>query len=253
MRLEGRVVVVTGAGRGIGAEISALFAQEGAIVVAADQDEEAAGAIAEKIRAAGGEATGHTVDVGDASQVEALVTAAAERYGKLDVMVNNAGIAEGGLLAELGEAVWERVLRVNLTGVFYGCKYAWPHLATTRGAIVNVASLGGIKAAPGFAAYGASKAGVIQLTQVAAIEGARLGIRANCVCPTWTETAMFEGSLARRPDPEALRERLRASVPLGRLGQPRDVACAVLYLASEEASFVTGVALPVDGGSLASL
>lgn len=185
--------------------------------------------------------------------MEALITTAIERFGRLDIMVNNAGIAAGGPLANIDEEVWGRVLAVNLNGVFFGCKYSWPHLSKTRGSIVNIASVGGVVALPGFAAYGASKAGVIQLTRVAAIEGAPLGIRANAVCPTWTETAMFEAALARRPDPAAVRDRLAGGIPLGRFGAPGYVASAALYLASEEASFVTGVALPVDGGSLASL
>jgi meso-butanediol dehydrogenase/(S,S)-butanediol dehydrogenase/diacetyl reductase len=221
--------------------------------VVADRDAEAARAIAKELDTAPAESLAVRVDVASAAQVQALIAAAVERFGRLDILVNNAGIAEGGPLADIDEELWSRVLAVNLSGVFFGCKYAWPHLTRTRGAIVNMASIGGAAALPGFAAYGASKAGVIQLTRVAAIEGAPLGIRANAVCPTWTETSMFEGSLARRLDPEEVRERLRASIPLGRFGTPRDVASAALYLASAEASFVTGVALPIDGGSLASL
>jgi NAD(P)-dependent dehydrogenase (short-subunit alcohol dehydrogenase family) len=253
MRLQGSVAVVTGGGRGIGAEICVLFAREGASVVVGDLDAAAAELTAEKAREASGESLALQVDVAAASQVEALIAGAIRRFGRLDIMVNNAGVAMGGRLADIDEELWDRVLAVNLRGVFLGCKYAWPHLSETGGSIVNIASVGGEVGLPGFAAYGASKAGVIQLTRVAAVEGAPLGIRANAVCPTWTETTMFEAALARRPDPAALRDRLRDGIPLGRFGTPADVASAALYLASEEASFITGVALPVDGGSLASL
>jgi NAD(P)-dependent dehydrogenase (short-subunit alcohol dehydrogenase family) len=252
MRLAGRVAVVTGGARGIGASICRLFAAEGAAVVVADRDAEAAEACAKEVATHAG-SLALQVDVASAAEVEALVAATIERFGRLDIMVNNAGIAAGGPLAEIEEDVWARVLAVNLSGVFFGCKYAWPHLGRTGGSIVNMASVGGSAALPGFAAYGASKAGVIQLTRVAAVEGAPLGIRANAVCPTWTETPMLEESLARRRDPESVRERLRAGIPLGRFGAPSDVASAALYLASDEAGFVTGVALPVDGGSLARL
>ncbi|MBV9279352.1 MAG: SDR family oxidoreductase, partial [Chloroflexi bacterium] len=164
---------------------------------------------------------------------------------------NNAGIGGGDVIESFDEEVWEQVLGVNLTGVLHGCKYAWPHLKKTRGAIVNMSSVAGLRGVPGFAAYGASKAGVLQLTRVAAREGAPYGIRANAICPTFIQTPMVASYLQGFDDPEATRKRLIHGIPLGRLGDPRDVAYAALYLASDEASFITGIALPVDGGATA--
>jgi meso-butanediol dehydrogenase/(S,S)-butanediol dehydrogenase/diacetyl reductase len=192
------------------------------------------------------------VDVADAAQVEAMVQAAVDAFGKLDVIVNNAGI--GGTPTPVPDTAledWDRLLAINLSGVFYGCKYAWPHLAQARGAIVNISSMAGLVSERGFAAYSASKSGVIGLTRACALDGARVGIRANAICPAFTQTKMVEELLTARGDPDAMRKAYARAIPMGRLGEPADIANAAVFLASDEASFVTGIALPVDGGLLA--
>jgi NAD(P)-dependent dehydrogenase (short-subunit alcohol dehydrogenase family) len=172
-----------------------------------------------------------------------------ERYGGLDVVVNNAGVTIVGAAHELAETDWDRELAVNLKSVYLVSKAAWPHLVERGGgALLATASIAGLWAIPADAAYCASKAGVIMLTKCLALDGAKAGIRANCVCPGFTETPMIEGYFADQPDPAAARRFAEAIHPLGRLGRPRDIADAFVYLASEEAAWVTGAALVVDGG-----
>jgi 3-oxoacyl-[acyl-carrier protein] reductase len=250
-RLEGKVALVTGGGSGIGRETALRFAQEGALVAAADLRGEAALATAAEI---GGGALGLELDVTRSVSIEAGLGTLTERFGGLDIVVNNAGVTIVGAAHDLSEGDWDRELATNLKSIYLVSKAAWPHLLERGGgAILVTASIAGIWAIPADAAYCASKAGAIMLTKCMALDGAKAGIRVNCVCPGFTETPMIEGYFADQPDPEAARAFAVSIHPLGRLGRPRDIADAFVYLASDEASWVTGTALVVDGGLISGI
>jgi NAD(P)-dependent dehydrogenase (short-subunit alcohol dehydrogenase family) len=230
-RLAGKVALVTGGGSGIGAETARRFREEGAAVVTGD------------LR--GGDLE---LDVTARASVDAALQEIVRRHGGLDVVVNNAGVTIVGAAHDLDEADWDRELDTNLKSVYLVSKAAWPLLVERGGAIVSTASIAGLWAIPADAAYCASKAGVVMLTKCMALDGAKAGIRVNCVCPGFTQTPMIDGYFADQPDPEAARAFAQRLHPLGRLGTPRDIADAFVYLASDEAAWVTGAALVVDGG-----
>jgi meso-butanediol dehydrogenase/(S,S)-butanediol dehydrogenase/diacetyl reductase len=245
-RLVGKTCLVTGAGSGIGRETALRFASEGARVAVADIRQDAAEATAREIGAA---ALAIGIDVTSAASVAVGIDAVCAAFGGLDVIVNNAGVTIVGAAHELSEDQWDRELATNLKSVYLVSKAAWPRLLERgAGAIVNTASIAGLWAIPADAAYCASKAGVIMLTKCMALDGAKSGIRVNCVCPGFTQTPMIDGYFRAQPDPEEARRFAERLHPLGRLGQPRDIADAIVYLASDEAAWVTGTALVVDGG-----
>jgi NAD(P)-dependent dehydrogenase (short-subunit alcohol dehydrogenase family) len=245
-RLKGTIALVTGAGSGIGKETALRFANEGALVAAADVRGEMARATADEI---GTGALPLLMDVTRAESIGEAMKSILERFGGIDVVVNNAGVTIVGAAHALAEDDWDRELATNLKSIYLVSREAWPHLvARGGGAILNTASIAGMWAIPADAAYCASKAGAIMLTKCMALDGAKAGIRVNCVCPGFTETPMIEGYFADQPDPEAARAFATGLHPLGRLGKPRDIADAFVYLASAEAAWVTGAALVVDGG-----
>jgi NAD(P)-dependent dehydrogenase (short-subunit alcohol dehydrogenase family) len=251
-RLDGKVAVITGAGSGIGRVAATLFAAEGAQLVVADVAADRADSAAADIIAAGGSATAVRVDVSDETEVGAMVEAAVTAYGGLHVLFNNAGIFpddDGGILDTPPET-WQKVMDVNLKGVWLGCRAAVPAMvASGGGSIVNVSSFVALMgAATAQMAYTASKGGVLALTRELAVEYARRGIRANSICPGPIETPLLAELLA---DPDRRQRRL-VHIPMGRFGRPEEIARAALFLASDEASFVTGSALVVDGGITAA-
>ncbi len=249
-RLAGKVALITGASRGIGAATARLFAQEGARVVLAARNEEAIAQLAEEIRAGGGEALTVQADVSNATSVEELVKRAVQTYGRLDLAVNNAGVAGGNKpLVEVSEETFDLVTAVNLKGVFLCLKYEIPAmLAAGGGAIVNVSSTVGLVGhgghGAGLAPYIASKHGVVGLTKAAALEYAAQHIRVNAVAFGTILTEVNQGWYAD----EQISQRMTSTIPLGRVADPREAAEAILWLCSDAASFVTGVTLPVDGG-----
>lgn len=188
------------------------------------------------------------LDVRSAASVRAAVVEAVERFGGLDTVVCNAGRPVVGPVHELAEEEWDDGLATNLKGVYLTARAAWPHLSARRGSITSTASVVGLWGSQGQAAYCAAKAAVVMLTRCLALDGAREGVRANCVCPGFVETPMLERFLDAQPDPAAARAAAAGLHPLGRLGAPRDIADAFVYLASDEAEWVTGTALVVDGG-----
>lgn len=256
-RLEGKVALVAGAGSsgsgwGNGKATAVLFAREGADVFAVDIDEAAAAATAAVIESEGGTCAVHAADIADAGAVARLVQACLERFGRIDVLHNNVGIASLGGVVEESEESWDRVLRVNLKSVFLTCKHVVPHMESAGGgAIVNVGSVGGLRyLGIDYASYAASKAGLAQLTQAIALQYAPLGIRANTIVPGLIDTPMVTAQLANAY-PGSIEDALAARArqcPMGRLGDAWDVAHAALYLASDEARYVTGAQLVVDGG-----
>ncbi len=250
-RLAGRVAVVSGAAAGIGRATAELFAEEGARVVLADIAGEAVREAAAAIREAGGEALAVAADVSEETGVEAVIGAAERGLGPVEVLVNNAGVELKKLVEDTSLAEWERILRTNLTSAFLMSRRVVPGMKERRrGAIVMNSSVGNFIAATRSSAYGASKAGMMALARGLALEGAPYGIRVNAVCPGVIATPMNERNLARAEDPEAMRRSWYEVTPLGRLGTPRDVAHAILFLASDESSFVTGLPLVIDGGRL---
>jgi NAD(P)-dependent dehydrogenase (short-subunit alcohol dehydrogenase family) len=251
-RLDGKVAVITGAGSGIGRVAASLFAAEGAQVVVADVAADQAESAVAEIVGAGGSATAVTVDVSDESQVTAMVATAVRTYGGLHVLFNNAGIFpddDGGILDTPPET-WQKVMEVNLKGVWLGCRAGVPAMLDSGGgSIVNVASFVALMgAATAQMAYTASKGGVLAMTRELAVEYARRGIRANSICPGPIETPLLAELLA---DP-GRRQRRLVHIPVGRFGRPEEIAKAALFLASDDASFVTGSALVVDGGITAA-
>jgi len=253
-RLDGKVALITGAASGIGASSARLMAYEGAAVVLTDIDAERGRAIAEEI---GDRAVFVSHDVTDADQWQAAIAAAVERFDALHVLVNSAGIFATGNVEETELADWRRIHAVDLDAVFLGCKYAVPeiarHTASIGGSIINISSISGIVAGANIAAYNSAKAGVRLLTKSVALHCARkaYNIRCNSVHPTFVDTPLLDDIRVRMGD-EAMHDRLARQIPLGRLGQVDEIAWAVVFLASDEASFITGAELLVDGGATAT-
>lgn len=250
-RLDGKVAVITGAGSGMGREACAVFASEGARIAGIDLDATPLDVTASLVRDAGGEIETFVADVADEEQVRDAIEGAVARFGALHVLYNNAGVLwrdrDLGVL-DTDEAVWDRVLGINLKGIVWVCKYGVPELIRAGGgAIVNVGSLSALlgDTVPQDA-YTASKGAVIALTRSLAVQFAAHGVRANCIHPGFVDTPM---QTIRTSDP-AWVEGALAAIPLGRLGTPRDVVNAALFLASDEASYITGIELIVDGGTM---
>lgn len=249
-RFASRVALITGGGSGIGEATAKRFAQEEAAVVIVDINAAGAQRVVDEICAAGGRASACHADVTDATESAAMIRHAVDTYGRLDVLHNNATSAGLGLIADMSTDEWNRTVAVNLTAPFLATKFALPvMIAQGGGAIVNMSSAAGVMAEHGLSAYGAAKAGIISLTRSTATEYARHRIRANCVCPGGVATPP---TMALMAAVEGVQDRVLQAHPLGRLGTPEEIASAILFLASDEASFITGTALMVDGGSLAT-
>jgi meso-butanediol dehydrogenase/(S,S)-butanediol dehydrogenase/diacetyl reductase len=245
-RFAGQTVLVTGAGSGIGAATARRFAIEAASLVLVDQDGDKLRDMAQTLDRAG--ALTITADVADPDAVQEFVRQAVNRFGRLDVLVNNAGVVTTGGVADTPLAEWRRIMATDLDGVFYCTRAAVPHLIATKGCIVNVSSVSGLGGDWGMSCYNAAKGAVTNFTRALALDLGEKGVRVNAVNPTFTRTGMTKD---RQQDPELL-AKFRARIPMGRVGEPEDVADAIAFLASHDARFITGVNLPVDGGLSAS-
>ncbi len=234
-RFEGKVAIVTGGANGIGAAVVERLAGEGAKVMIADMAEPAAMA---------GNVAFRKTDVTSQQQVAVVVEAAVEKWGRLDILVNNAGMGHLGFTSTMEQADWEKVFAVNTTAVFLCCKAAIPHMQARGGAIINIASISGLGGDYAMPAYNASKGAVVNYTRSLAMECAQYGIRVNAVCPGLVQTAMSEAAIARQED----RDYWFGLIPMGRAAQPSEMAGVVAFLASDDASYMTGVNVPVDGG-----
>ncbi|MCC7106197.1 MAG: SDR family oxidoreductase [Chloroflexi bacterium] len=247
MRLANKVAIVTGASSGIGLATATRFVREGASVIVADLREPPEAL--RSLQTAEARVTYVQTDVTDGGSVRHMADACMEIHGRIDILYNNAGFAIQGPVTELAEASWERVLKTNTTGVFLGCKYVLPHMvARQSGVIVNTASTFGLIGQPNLPAYCASKSAVIGLTRQVALDYARYNIRCNCLCPGPTFTPNIQSHYGNLDALDARGKYLVSTVPLGRMARPEEIAAAVLFLASDEASYVTGSALVVDGG-----
>jgi NAD(P)-dependent dehydrogenase (short-subunit alcohol dehydrogenase family) len=245
MRLAGKVAIITGAGSGIGRGTANLFAKEGATVVIAEIDPETGQRTADEITAAGGTATFVQTDVHEEDQIKLMVAETVNRYGRLDVLMNNAYWNKGGTVVELERADWDRSLNVMVRAIYLGAKYAVPEMIKSGGgSIINIASVHGLLAAARGAAYEPAKAAVINLSREIAVDFGPQGIRCNAICPGLIVT---EKSEERFKDP-AVEARAAMVYPVRRSGRPIDIAYGALYLASDESTFVTGTALVIDGG-----
>jgi len=254
MKLQDKVAIVTGAGKGIGQGIARVFVKYGAKVVVADWDEDAGLRTADELRRSGGDAIFVKCDVSNEEQVKAMIQAAIASYGRLNILVNNAGIGVYKTVLDTTSEDWDRCLGVNLKGVFLCSKYAIPHIkAAGGGAIVNIASVHSYQNVGGTAPYAASKGGVVALTRVMAIDHGRDNIRVNAICPGWIDTPLIQGIFAASPDPEEAKRAVERRQILGRLGRPEEVGEAAAFLASDEASYITGASLMVDNGMTAQL
>lgn len=257
MKLENRVAVVTGGGSGIGAAICRAFAQEGAHVAVTDLRQEAAAEVAATIRAENGKAEAWAMNVADRTDVESAAREIATHFGPVDIWVNNAGISRVIPFVDCTDDVWDMILRINLTGTFIGCQVAVRQmLPRRRGVILNMSSQSGKTGNSQYAAYCASKFGIIGLTESLAVEFARDGIRVNALCPgvvftaLWDERHINDYAHKRALTAEEVKPYLESKIPMGRLCTPEDVARSAVFLASDDAAYITGQAVNVSGGSI---
>ena len=245
MRISDKVAIITGAASGIGRTTAILFAKEGGKVVVADKNEVGGNETVDLIRSDGGQAIFNYVNVTSATDIQGMVKTTINTYGKLNILVNNAGIAIRLPVVDLSEEDWDRNIDVNLKSIYLSSKYAIPRMIENGGgSIVNIASIYGIVGGRIRAAYAASKGGVVNLTRSMALDYALHKIRVNCVCPGFVNTPLLKNILKNKEEYQALAD----LHPMGRLGDMLEIALGVLYLASDESSFVTGIALPIDGG-----
>jgi len=243
MKLKGKVAFITGFGSGLGRAIAVLFAQEGAAVAGTSTTEAKGRDTVAMIERAGGKTLFRPGDVSNSPQMKALIDEAVKQFGGLDIVINSAGVRTNGSITEITEEQWDRTISVNLKGVFVISRLAIPEMIKRGGGVIlNIGARSGMAGQAGRAAYCASKGGMITLTEAMAMDHARDKIRVNCICPGPTRTPMVDTST-----PEKL-ARYKTRVPVGRIGEPEDIAQAALYLASDEASMVTAAILPVDGG-----
>lgn len=251
-RLASKVALITGAASGIGRAAALLFAREGARVVIADVQDDLGRATAASISDAGGAAAFVHADVSRAEDARAMVDATVQRFGRLDVLFNNAGVGKHIPFEQLTEAEWDRIVDINLRGVFLGCRYGVPALKHAGGgAILNTASQSGLQGHPNNQAYCAAKAGVINFTRSLAKDLARDNIRVNAICPGGTDTPILRGYIPPGESNDYVTRLVAPHTPFGRLARPEEIAAAALFLVSDDASFVSGVALPVDGAASA--
>lgn len=253
-RVEGKVALVTGAGSGIGRAVCERLASEGATVVVTSRTQKHVEATARRVEESGGKVGATFVlDVGDRAAVDRVVSEAGARCGRIDILCNNAGVdlPHGPALQDVRDEEWDLIFRVNVSGMFWTCRAALP-LMPDGGSIVNVGSMNSFVAWPNDTPYTASKGAVLQFTKGLALDLARRRIRVNCVCPGVIDTPLTRSFIEDAADPQALIDEYNAVAPLGRMGTAEEVANCVVFLASDEASFVTGAALLVDGGSTAA-
>ena len=253
MKLQGKVVVITGAGSGIGRVCAKLFAKEGAKVLAADISEKAVNEVVKDIIGAGGEAAAIVVDVSKVAENQRMIETAVKKYGRIDILFNNAGVA-GETIADTTEEKWRRTVDINLTGPYFACTFAIPYMRKQGGGVIlNTGSAGGIRASGRSPSYSVTKAAIIMLTKALAKILGKDNIRVNCICPGPTETALSDAFLGF-PKTEEERQKAKTAslsrLPMGRQGKPEEIAAVALFMVSDDASFVDGAVWSVDGGEL---
>ncbi|HKV58663.1 MAG TPA: glucose 1-dehydrogenase [Ktedonobacteraceae bacterium] len=254
MRLQDKVAVITGCGSGIGEAIATRFASEGVKVFGVDWMREAGERVASQITRAGGSIVFHEADVSQERAVERMVAECVARLGSLDILVNNAAVQHEVALHETSMEQWHRMIDVNLGGVFLGCKYAIPvMIEQSRGVIINMSSVMGLVADPRLAVYCATKGGILAMTRAIAIAYGRQGIRATCICPGDVDTPLNQVYFNSYPDPAAARAAIEEHYPLGRIATPDEIARVAVFLASDDATFITGTHVLVDGGVLSTI
>lgn len=251
-RVEGKACVVTGSGSGIGKAIAERLAEEGGKVLCVDVNGETAAVTTQGILDMGGIASALAADVSDSKQVDAFIAHCVELYGQIDVLVNNAGVNIPGVLHEVSDAVIDKTLNVNVKGAIYGCRSAIPYmLRNGGGSIVNISSVNGLVSEPFLSVYSASKGAVVMLTKGVALDYAKQGIRCNAICPGWVDTPINYAHAEMLGGLEKVYATIGSFQPIGRPGEPREIAHLALFLASDEASFITGSIVTADGGMTA--
>lgn len=247
MKLKDKVAIITGSAKGIGKGCALVFAEEGANVVIVDIDIKAGEQTVREIAERNGKAIFINTDLRSSEQVQSMIGSVINTYGQIDILFNNAGYHYSKNIEVTSEEEWDFIINTNLRSVFLCSKYSIPHLRKTRGCIINMSSMVGLIGQSNAGAYSASKGGIVAMTKGMALDFAKDGIRVNCICPGWVETPLVEDWFSQQPDPQKAKEYIYSVHPLNRIASSEEIGKAAAFLASPEASFITGIAMPVDG------